>query len=195
MTLALMLMTMREKKPTDMVEVQSVCPAIQVELRYGTAKNGVGRAVYPRGARCLLRRGVAERLCRVQERLAEQGFGLKVWDGYRPLSAQRALWEICPDKRFVAPPSQGSKHNRGAAIDLTLVDSKGKEVAMPCDFDTFSVKAHPDYQGGTAEQRRHRDILKKAMTVEGFLPTKYEWWHFNDPDWKNYRLTDVSLKL
>ena len=190
-----LLMTMWEKKPTDMVDVQKVCPAIRVELRYMTKYNGVGRAVYPKGSRCLLRRGVVERLCRVQKRLAPQGLGLKIWDGYRPLSAQRALWEIKPDSRFVAPPSRGSKHNRGAAVDLTLVDRQGKELAMPSDFDTFSVKAHPDYQGGTREQRHNRDVLHKAMTAEGFQTAKYEWWHFHDPDWRRYRLTDVALKL
>src|SRR4051794_39450609 len=98
-----------------MINVRALCPTISVELRYATARNGVGRAVYPRGARCLLRRGTAERLCRVQHRLERGGLGLKVWDAYRPLSAQRALWEICPDPRFVAPPRRGSLHNRGAA--------------------------------------------------------------------------------
>src|ERR1043166_1831185 len=106
--LIMALMIMEDKKPGDMVEVQKICPAIRVELRYMTRSNGVGRAVYPRGARCLLRRSVAERLLRVQHRLEQQGLGLKIWDGYRPLSAQRALWEIKPDKRFVAPPTEGS---------------------------------------------------------------------------------------
>lgn len=178
-----------------MVSVRAVCPRIRVELRYATPRNGVGRAVYPRGSRCLLRRSVAERLCRVQHRLEAQGLGLKVWDAYRPLSAQQALWEICPDPRFVAPPRRGSMHNRGAAVDVTVVDAIGRELSMPCDFDTFTIRAKTTYAGGTAEQRRHRTLLHAAMTAEGFLPDTNEWWHFHDPDWRRWRLANVSLTL
>jgi len=178
-----------------MVNVAKVCPAIIIELRYGTPDNGVGRAVYPKGARCLLRRSAAERLCRVQKRLEEQGFGLKVWDGYRPPSAQRALWAVKPDRRFVAPPNKGSKHNRGAAIDLTLVDGGGKELRMPCDFDTFDIRSRPTYAGGSAEQRKNRDRLRAAMVAEGFIPDRNEWWHFNAPDWQRFGVVDVSLVL
>jgi zinc D-Ala-D-Ala dipeptidase len=176
-----------------MVDVQAVCPRIRVELRYATPKNGIGHAVYPRGARCLLRRSVAARLCRVQTRLERQGFGLKVWDAYRPLSAQKALWAVKPDKRFVAPPRRGSKHNRGAAVDVTLVDRAGKELSMPTGFDEFSVRARPTYSGGTIERRRNRDVLRRAMLAEGFVPDRAEWWHFSAPDWRSYALTNVPL--
>jgi D-alanyl-D-alanine dipeptidase len=182
-------------RPGTLVDVAKVCPSIRIELRYGTARNGVGRAVYPRGARCLLRRDVARRLCRVQGRLREKGLGLKVWDGYRPPSAQRALWQVKPDRRFVAPPAKGSKHNRGAAVDLTLVTSDGRDVPMPCDFDTFDRRSRPTYAGGTREQRASRDTLRAAMIAEGFLPDRNEWWHFNAPDWRRYGIIDVSLKL
>lgn len=179
----------------DMVNVKAICPGVRVELRYETAHNGVGRSVYPRGARCLLRRGVAERLCRVQRRLEAQELGLKVWDAYRPLSAQQALWDVCPDPRFVAPPRRGSRHNRGAAVDVTLVDRNGGMLPMPCDFDTFSVRAKTHYSGGTVAQRHNRDLLHAAMTAEGFEPDANEWWHFNDPDWRRYRIANVSLTL
>lgn len=178
-----------------MVNLRSVCPDVRVELRYATAQNGVGRAVYPRGARCLLRRGTAERLGRVQARLQARGLSLKVWDAYRPLSAQQALWEICPDPRFVAPPRRGSMHNRGAAVDVTLVDRRGRELPMPCDFDTFTIRAKTSYSGGTLAQRRNRALLHTAMAAEGFLPDANEWWHFHDPDWRRYRLANVPLKL
>lgn len=177
----------------ELVEVQAVCPAIRVEVRYATAKNGAGKALYPPDARCLLRRGVAERLARVQNRLEKQGLGLKVWDAYRPLSVQWALWRAHPDKHFVASPRKGSKHNRAAAVDLTLVDAQGEECFLPTDFDTFSAKARPTFRGGTAEQRRNRDILRRAMVAEGFLPDAAEWWHFNAPDWRRYSLLDVPL--
>ena len=164
-------------KNADMVDVRKVCPAIHIELRYTTRRNGVGRVIYPRGARCLLRRSVAERLVRVQDRLALKGVGLKVWDGYRPLSAQRALWAVCPNPKFVAPPIRGSIHNRGAAVDVTIVNRVGRELAMPTDFDAFGI----------------RDLLQEAMKLEGFLPDANEWWHFSDPDWRHYPLTNVSL--
>src|SRR5437660_1450645 len=99
-----------------LVEVRRVCPAIRIELRYATKRNGIGRAVYPASARCLLVSPVANRLARVQHRLEKAGFGLKVWDTYRPLRVQRELWKILPDRRFVAPPEKGSRHNRGAAV-------------------------------------------------------------------------------
>jgi zinc D-Ala-D-Ala dipeptidase len=176
-----------------MVEVQAVCPHIQVELRYTTPHNGVGRAVYPKGSRCLLRRAVAERLCRVQARLGKQGLGLKVWDAYRPVSAQKALWAAKPNKRFVAPPRRGSKHNRGAAVDVTLVDATGKELPMPTDFDEFSVRARPTYAGGSTARRNNRNTLRRAMVAEGFVPDRAEWWHFNAPDWRSHSLTNVRL--
>ncbi len=195
-TLALMLVLgagMQDHKPDDIVEVKEVCPTIRYELRYGTPRNGVKRAVYPKGSRCMLRRSAAERLCLVQKRLEKVNLGLKIWDGYRPPSAQQALWDVMPDSRFVAPPKTGSKHNRGAAVDLTLVDAKGRELKMPTDFDTFSPAAHPNYAGGTEESRTNRDTLRAAMLAEGFMPDKNEWWHFNAPDWEKFAIVDVPL--
>jgi zinc D-Ala-D-Ala dipeptidase len=181
-------------RAADFVDVQRLCPGIRVELRYGTPRNGIGRAVYPKGARCLLRRAVAERLCRVQERLERQGYSLLVWDGYRPLSAQRALWKAKPDPRFVARPWVGGKHNRGAAVDVTLADSGGKALPMPTDFDDFSSKARADYAGGPRDRRHNRDRLRDAMRAEGFQQDRREWWHFQSPEWSKYPVEDVPLK-
>ncbi len=180
---------------SDMVNVRSLCPSIRIELRYASARNGVGRSVYPMGARCLIRRGVAERLCRVQHRLMLSALGLKIWDAYRPLFVQSALWAACPDPRFVAPPRRGSMHNRGAAVDVTLVDSRGRERPMPCDFDTFSIRARTSYAGGTVEKRRNRALLHTTMSAEGFIADGNEWWHFHDPDWRRYRISNVPLVL
>ncbi len=178
----------------ELVEVREVCPAVQVELRYATARNLLRRAVYPPGARCLLRPAVAQRLCRVQRRLERQGIGIKVWDAYRPRSVQSALWEILPDSRFVAPPWRGSIHNRGAAVDVTLVTKAGRELPMPTDFDEATEAASPTYRGGSAATRRNRDRLRRAMLAEGFVPEAEEWWHFNAPEWKRYPLLDVPLE-
>jgi D-alanyl-D-alanine dipeptidase len=191
---ALMMVLLRTDRSTDLVDVGRACPGVRIELRYMTSRNGIGRAVYPKGSRCLLRRGTAERLARVQKRLARTGFGLKVWDAYRPASAQRALWEAKPDRRFVAPPARGSKHTRGAAVDLTLVGKDGRELPMTSDFDCFAANARSNYEGGSTARRRNRDLLKHAMVAEGFVANKSEWWHFHDPDWKSYRLTEKSLR-
>ncbi len=176
-----------------LVDVTALDPSIEAEIRYAGTDNFVGRRIY--GApRAYLVQPVAERLVRVNERLKEQGFRLKVWDAYRPASAQEMLWEAASDKRFVASPRTGSRHSRGAAVDVTMVTLDGTEVVMPTGFDDFSERAHRSYQGGTAESRRNRDILQEAMTAEGFLPLPHEWWHFESPDWAEYPLRDIPLQ-
>ena len=174
--------------------MRKFCPRIRVELRYATKHNGVGTAIYPKGARCLLRKSTAERLVRVQLQLEKQKLGLKIWDAYRPLSAQKALWKVCSDSRFVAPPHRGSLHNRGCAVDLTLMDASGNELAMPCDFDTFSVRAKVHYTGGLKLSRHNRNTLQSAMKSCGFVSYSNEWWHFHDPNWRQFRKIDVSLR-
>lgn len=169
------------------VQIGSVCRGIRVCLRYSTRFHAVGSPVYRRYARCLLRKSVAERLCRVQHRLEAQGFGILIWDAYRPREAQKRLWEICPNPLFVAPPGRGSIHSRGAAVDITLVRKDGRPVPMPCDFDTFSLRAHTDFQRGNPTALRNRDLLQEAMQAEGFRSYRGEWWHFTDPDWRKFR--------
>ena len=177
----------------DFVDLRKFSPSIQIELRYSTIRNGVNEAIYPLSAKCLLRRGVAIRLLKVQKLLEHQGYGLKIWDAYRPLSAQNKLWQVCPDPRFVAPPRRGSRHNRGTAVDLTLVDKNGKEIKMPSDFDSFRVNARSDYSGGSLEARRMRDLLRSTMQECGFIADRNEWWHFSDPQWKQYKKTNISF--
>lgn len=176
-----------------LVDVTALDPSIAAEVRYAGTNNFVGRRIYD-APRAYLVEPVAARLVRVNKRLKEQGFRLKVWDAYRPASAQELLWEAASDKRFVASPYTGSRHSRAAAVDVTLVTMDGTEVVMPTGFDDFSERAHRNYQGGTAESRWHRDILQKAMTAEGFLPLAHEWWHFESPDWAEYPLLDIPLR-
>lgn len=180
--------------PADFVDVRRFCPDIRIELRYASRKNIFHQSIYVLGARCLLRKTVAERLKQVQKRVSQRGLALKIWDAYRPLFAQSALWKICPDSRFVAPPSRGSMHNRGVAVDVTLVDANGRELEMPCDFDNFSNLARSDSKLGSAAARKNRDMLQNAMTDSGFVPYKNEWWHFHDPEWRNYRKANRSLR-
>jgi D-alanyl-D-alanine dipeptidase len=178
---------------TELVEVTQLEPTIRVDLRYATIDNFVHRAVYPKSARCYLRRAVALRLAAVQKQLQRQGLGLKVFDCYRPLSAQRALWAVVPDERYVASPDKGSRHNRGAAVDLTLVDGDGHELAMPTAYDAFSERAHRSYQALPATVLANRQRLEAAMVGQGFVPLPTEWWHFDDGDSARYPLSDLSF--
>lgn len=140
-------------------------------------------------------RKTAERLHRVQVSLEKRGLGLKVFDGYRPLQVQKIFWEVCPNPQYVADPAEGSVHNRGASVDLTLVDSEGRELVMPTEFDDFSERAAHGYQGGSAEARKNRDLLKGAMMAEGFVPYEGEWWHYDDPNWKDYPILDLPIPV
>jgi D-alanyl-D-alanine dipeptidase len=177
----------------DLVELRAIAPRIRLDLRYATAANFTGRAIYP-VARCFLWRAVAERLALVQADLAADGLGLEVFDCYRPLSAQRLLWRLVPDDRYVADPAKGSRHNRGAAVDVTLVTAAGAELALPTAFDDFSERAHRDFRALPAAALEHRERLERAMAARGFVPLPTEWWHFDAPDWADYPLLDVALE-
>jgi D-alanyl-D-alanine dipeptidase len=179
-------------QPDDFVDVAIVAPAVRRELRYATANNFTHQVVYP-AARCLLRREVAEKIARVQAALGKQRLGLKLWDCYRPLSVQRRFWALVPDERYVADPAKGSRHNRGAAVDVTLVDDAGKELEMGSAFDDFSPRAHRDATGLTAAANAHRATLTAALAAEGFVGLPTEWWHFDAPDWPKFPLADVPL--
>ncbi len=177
----------------QLVEIIQVSPRIKLDIRYATSNNFTGKVIYS-SPRCFLRRKTAERLHRVQLFLEKEGLGLKIFDGYRPLSAQKILWELFPNSAFVADPAIGSKHNRGASVDLTLVDSRGLELPMPSEFDEFSERAERAYEGAPKEVLFNRDRLERAMKIEGFIPYEHEWWHFDDPDWENYPILDISIE-
>jgi len=181
------------QKTDPFVEVRSIDSTIVIDLRYATANNFTGQVLYDT-PRCFLRKSVAERLARVQKKLQKQGLGLKIWDGYRPLSVQKKMWALVPDSRYVANPKHGSRHNRGAAVDVTLVDSTGRELHMPTGFDDFTPKAHRNWTGKDTLAIRNRQILEKAMTSEGFIPLSTEWWHFDAPNWKDYPIETISIK-
>jgi zinc D-Ala-D-Ala dipeptidase len=176
-----------------LVRVLDVAPSIRCELAYATAANFTKRVLYDADV-CLLRPRVAERLARVQVRLAEQSLSLVVLDAYRPLSVQRLMWSLVPDERYVADPRKGSRHNRGTAVDVTLVDpSTGLRPVMPTPFDDFSTSAARGAPCATPAPCRNRDLLQAAMEAEGFVGMPTEWWHFDDPEWQSYGLLDVPL--
>ncbi|MBP9842211.1 MAG: M15 family metallopeptidase [Simkaniaceae bacterium] len=175
------------------VDIEKEIPDILIDVVYATERNFVGKAVYPI-AKCFLRAKVAGKLKRVQLRLKSRGLGLKIFDGYRPLSVQKIFWSLVPDDRYVAPPDKGSKHNRGAAVDVTLVDLEGRELLMPSLFDELNHTAHRDFMECSEAAILHRSILEEAMKEEGFIPLPTEWWHFDDADWESYPIEDISLE-
>lgn len=166
--------------------------SLTLDIRYATKNNFTHTKVYPE-ARCCLRRPVAESLARVQSSLKMRGLRLKVFDCYRPLSVQKKFWELVPDEKYVADPKKGSRHNRGAAVDVTLVDSTGQEVEMPSGYDDFSEKAHRNFQRASKISKANRALLEKAMEREGFLGFETEWWHFDHKDWQNYPIEDIPF--
>ncbi len=153
----------------------------------------MGVAMYDR-ASARLQRPVAEALGRVQRTLVAEGLGLLVFDAYRPWYVTKMFWEATPDSQrvFVADPSRGSRHNRGAAVDLTLYDLRtGVPLPMPSGYDEFTERAFPDYAGGTAAERANRARLRRAMEAEGFTVYEAEWWHFDFAGWAEWALGNV----
>jgi D-alanyl-D-alanine dipeptidase len=178
----------RVKDETEFVDIKRVEKSIAVDLRYAGTNNVAHHPLYPAGTPAWVRAGVAQRLVVVQEYLRKKGYGLKVWDAYRPQSAQEKLWQLTHNRSFVADPKEGrgSMHIRGAAVDVTLVDSSGNEVPMPTDFDSFTPAALIESKGQTPSVRGNLKLLQKAMAHGGFYGLRTEWWHFCAPDWKKY---------
>jgi D-alanyl-D-alanine dipeptidase len=180
----------------DLVEVAKLDPTIKLDMRYATTNNFVGTAFYKEG-RAFAQRPAAAALVRANRRLKQQGYGLLIHDSYRPWYVTKMFWEATPeDKRiFVANPANGSRHNRGCAIDLTLYDLRtGKPIEMVSGYDEFSDRAYPDYPGGTSSQRWHRKLLRRAMEAEGFTVFSAEWWHFDYKDWRKYPIMNVRFE-
>ena len=165
-----------------LVAVEDYLPTVPVELKYATSDNFTGQVIYSFDE-CYLRYGTVAKLAAVQADLLELGFSLKIWDAFRPVSAQYRLWEVCPDRRYVADPRIGfSDHSRGNTVDVTLVDAQGREVAMPTGFDDFTALADRDYSDCPADAASNAQILEILMEKHGFSGYKGEWWHFSDID-------------
>lgn len=174
------------------VDILSVEPSIVLDIRYATANNFTGRVLYP-VAKAKLRREAAESLAAVQRELKPMGLGLKVYDGYRPLAIQWKLWEVVSNPSYVADPRKGSRHNRGAAVDLTIVDSLGVEIEMPTPYDDFTEKASQSYEALPETVKRNRALLRDVMERHGFLRIQSEWWHFDFHGWEQYPVMDEPL--
>jgi D-alanyl-D-alanine dipeptidase len=176
---------------SQLLNLRHVDTTFVIDSRYASKNNFVGIQLYPENELFLLK-PVAERLKRVQERLRAQNVRLKILDAYRPLQVQKKMWELVPDERYVANPAKGSNHNRGCAVDVTLVDGSGKDLAMPTPFDDFTERAHSQFMNLPEHILKNRQILRDAMTAEGFLPFLTEWWHFDDPDCRQWPVLDIN---
>jgi D-alanyl-D-alanine dipeptidase len=185
-----------DERPSDLVELVTLDPTIHLDIRYASSNNFLGEPVYTQ-ARAFLQRPAAEALVRVNHKLAPYGYGLLVHDGYRPWYVTRIFWDATPPEQhdFVADPAEGSKHNRGCAVDLTLYELKtGKPVKMPSHYDEMSARAHVDYAGGTSQERERRDLLRRMMESEGFAVYAPEWWHYDYRDWESYAVQNVAFE-
>jgi len=178
-----------------MVDLAKACPTISIELRYASSHNVTGKPIYPANARCYVRQSVAIRLLRAQDDLHSKGFGLKIWDAYRPDWAQQILWNAMPNPDFLQPPSQAaSMHTRGVAVDATLVLLDGRELLMPSGFDDFTPAANMRYTGNDPNVARHLRILQNAMAKGGFFGMRTEWWHFVARDFENSKPLDLDIQ-
>ena len=185
----LFVVTRSDAAEPELLNIRSVDPTIVVELRYAGVRNIAQRALYSPKMPALVRPSVAQKLVIAQNYLRERGYGIKIWDAYRPKSAHDQLWQYSKNNDYVADPAdgRGSLHTWGIAIDATLVDMNGTEMEMPTDFDNFTPAAMLYYRGPNDKVRRNVHRLQSAMAVGGFYGLRTEWWHFVAKDWQAYR--------
>ena len=162
---------------SDFVRLKDLSPDFVYELKYATPDNFLKQAVYDCGE-CYLRKSTAEALVKANEAFKQLGYRIKLFDCYRPLSVQKKMWKILPGTHYVANPAKGSKHNRGAAVDLTLVDAQGKELNMGTPFDFFGKEAHHTYTEHSKEVLENRKLLKETLNKYNFKSIYSEWWHY-----------------
>ena len=183
-------------KPPDLVELTTLDPSIKLDIRYATTNDFLSTPMYQQ-ARAFMQRPAAEAVARANQELHKQGYGLLIHDAYRPWYVTKMFWEGTPepDRIFVADPSQGSRHNRGCAVDLTMYElATGRAVEMVGVYDEMSPRSYPFYPGGTARQRWLRSVLRHAMEEQGFSVYETEWWHFDFYDWQSYPILNQTFE-
>lgn len=180
----------------ELVELKSIMPSIVYDLRYTTTNNFTGQKLYSPTSRTYLRKQTAAALSGVQAELNKRGLGLKIFDAYRPYAATVKMWDLIRDERYVADPKKGSGHNRGLAVDLTIIYvSDGKELIMGTGFDNFTDTAHHNFLGLSEEILQNRLLLKNTMEKYGFKLFETEWWHYSWPNDRKYEVLDIDFKL
>jgi len=178
----------------ELIEIKKAIPSIRLDIRYATNNNFMRQIMYKQ-ARAFARKPVVESLKKIQTALNKRGYGLKIFDGYRPYAITVEFYKKASDKNFVANPAKGSKHNRGCAVDLTLINLKtGKELLMPTPYDSFSAAAAAKYENVSPEAKKNRDFLIAIMAKYHMNVLENEWWHYDFTDWKNYDLMDIPFE-
>jgi zinc D-Ala-D-Ala dipeptidase len=177
-----------------LVDLEKFIPGLVLDIRYATANNFTGTVIYNL-AKAYARKPVAESLLKVQKELQADGLGIKIYDAYRPYKATVKFYEVYKDTTYVASPYRGSRHNRGCALDLTIVDLKtGKELKMPTEYDSFKKEAWPSTPVKDPEARKNRALLIAVMEKNGFKVNSSEWWHFDFKGWKNFEVMDIDFE-
>lgn len=186
--------SIQEHPEKALVDIQKAVPGVVLDIRYATKNNFMKQVMYP-SARAFARKPVVAQLKKIQAELKKKGYGLKIFDAYRPYTITLAFYQKASDKDFVAHPKSGSRHNRGCAVDLSIIDLKtGKDVAMPTPYDSFSKAAAADYQDLPPAIKKNRDFLIGVMQKHGFQVMYNEWWHYDFRDWEKYELMDMPFK-
>jgi D-alanyl-D-alanine dipeptidase len=178
-----------------MTELKTLVPNIVYDLRYATKNNFTQRKLYENGTQTFLRQPVAKALRKVQDDLNQRGYGLKIFDAYRPYAVTKKMWDLIHDERYVADPSKGSGHNRGLAVDLTVIDLRdGTELNMGTGFDNFTDSAHHSFKNLPTNILADRKLLRETMERNGFKALETEWWHYSWPNDRNYEVLDIDFK-
>ena len=176
-----------------LVRIDELDSNFVIDLKYATSDNFIGRQAYKVNV-CALRRTTAEKLVKANNEFMKDGYRIKIWDGYRPLYVQQIFWDIVKNPLYVADPKFGSSHSTGCTVDVTLVDTNGKEVIMPTAFDDFSTKASRKYTGASKEAKKNLEYLTAVMKRNGFTTINSEWWEYRDTEMSKYPELDIKLE-
>jgi len=188
------LASVKSNPSNELIEIKKAIPNIKLDIRYATKNNFMQQVMYKQ-ARAFARKPVVESLKKIQKELNKKGYGLKIFDGYRPYAITVEFYKKASDKNFVANPAKGSKHNRGCAVDLTLINLKTeKELVMPTPYDSFSAAAAAKYENVSPEARKNRDFLIAVMAKYQMNVLENEWWHYDFSGWRNYDLMDIPFE-
>lgn len=196
-TIVIIMLIMSHASHADqhpLIDITKLIPDVIIDIKYATTNNFTNQILYP-CARCYLIEPVARALQLAADSFRQKGYRIKIWDGYRPRAIQYKLWDVVPTEKriYVADPHKGSRHNRGCAVDLTLVDKQGNELDMGTGFDDFSAKAHRHYKDLSSQIVANRKLLEDILRNHGFIGLLHEWWHFDYQGWEKYPLLDIPL--
>jgi zinc D-Ala-D-Ala dipeptidase len=183
----------KENPDKELIDLEKFVPGLVLDIRYATTNNFTGEKIYD-VAKAYARKPVAEALLKIQTELKQQNLGIKIFDAYRPYKATVKFYEVYKDTTYVASPYRGSRHNRGCALDLTVIDlTTGEELPMPTGYDSFKKEAWPSTPVKDPVIRKNRELLIAAMEKHGFKVNGSEWWHFDFIGWKNYEVMDIDF--